>query len=273
MIMSRLMLLSVAAVSMLSGVSAMQTACEHQTLNLACAAGETLNIRSANYGRSDGSTCPHSSILTTSCSAASSLTKVQEACQDQESCSIQASNGVFGDPCVGTFKYLTVDYDCNPAPPTPDNVVCEHETLNLACGEGQYIDIVSASYGRSDSNTCPDPRILTTDCHATTSMDKVREACQGKDECSIDASNSVFGDPCVGTFKYLSVEYQCREHICYAGEDGAAAAIEGNMRVLTAPPTKSHFKNEMRTGPGLYVMAVQEAPEMPLVLLFVLARP
>jgi len=24
-----------------------------------------------------------------------------------------ASNGVFGDPCGGTFKYLTVNYSCN----------------------------------------------------------------------------------------------------------------------------------------------------------------
>ena len=25
---------------------------------------------------------------------------------------MSASNGVFGDPCVGTYKYLEVSYDC-----------------------------------------------------------------------------------------------------------------------------------------------------------------
>ena len=27
--------------------------------------------------------------------------------------------------------------------------------------------------------------------------------------CELPASNSVYGDPCVGTFKYLEVKYQC----------------------------------------------------------------
>eukprot|EP01046_Picozoa_sp_COSAG06_P107151 COSAG06_NODE_53462_length_300_cov_0.472637_1_plen_78_part_01 len=46
---------------------------------------------------------------------------VQAACQGQETCSIAATNGVFGDPCGGTYKYLTVNYNCGaegePAPP------------------------------------------------------------------------------------------------------------------------------------------------------------
>ena len=33
-------------------------------------------------------------------------------CNNKTSCAIQASNSLFGDPCVGTFKYLDIDYEC-----------------------------------------------------------------------------------------------------------------------------------------------------------------
>lgn len=33
--------------------------------------------------------------------------------------------------------------------------------------------------------------------------------CNGKNSCVVSVSNSVFGDPCVGTFKYLEVAYTC----------------------------------------------------------------
>lgn len=33
--------------------------------------------------------------------------------------------------------------------------------------------------------------------------------CNGKNSCTISASNSVFGDPCYGTYKYLEVSYVC----------------------------------------------------------------
>merc|ERR1711871_1152906 len=47
------------------------------------------------------------------------------------SCDISVTNGVFGDPCGGTYKYLTVDYMCIP-PPTfqVSNVV----TASTQCG-------------------------------------------------------------------------------------------------------------------------------------------
>lgn len=34
-------------------------------------------------------------------------------------------------------------------------------------------------------------------------------SCNGKNSCTIRASNSVFGDPCGGTYKYLEVAYVC----------------------------------------------------------------
>jgi len=71
-------------------------------------------IVSANYGRTDKNTCPHTSIKTTNCSASSSLWKVINLCGNRGACNLEAENSVFGDPCVGTFKYLNVSYLCEP---------------------------------------------------------------------------------------------------------------------------------------------------------------
>lgn len=88
------------------------TICEHQRQTISCGGGTTISVVEASYGRHDGQTCPSSFILTTSCNAGSSLSVVQGSCNDQASCSLFASNSVFGDPCVGTFKYLQVKYEC-----------------------------------------------------------------------------------------------------------------------------------------------------------------
>lgn len=34
-------------------------------------------------------------------------------------------------------------------------------------------------------------------------------SCNGKNSCTVRVSNSVFGEPCVGTYKYLDVAYVC----------------------------------------------------------------
>ena len=51
---------------------------------------------------------------TTTCLASSSLTEVKKKCDSKSFCQVYASNSVFGDPCVGTIKYLQVSYSCLP---------------------------------------------------------------------------------------------------------------------------------------------------------------
>ncbi|XP_033125664.1 adhesion G-protein coupled receptor G6-like [Anneissia japonica] len=89
-----------------------KTACEHKTLSLTCDGESTLDIHSALYGRLNTETCPHNLDHSTSCRAEGALQKVRDACQHQSSCGVKAVNGVFGDPCVGVFKYLEVSYTC-----------------------------------------------------------------------------------------------------------------------------------------------------------------
>uniref|UniRef100_A0A3Q2NR74 SUEL-type lectin domain-containing protein n=1 Tax=Fundulus heteroclitus TaxID=8078 RepID=A0A3Q2NR74_FUNHE len=49
-----------------------------------------------------------------------------------------------------------------------------------------------AMYGRSNRETCPHK-----------SADEVAKRCNWKRNCSVPATNAVFGDPCPGTSKYL----------------------------------------------------------------------
>ncbi|XP_066295931.1 sushi, von Willebrand factor type A, EGF and pentraxin domain-containing protein 1-like isoform X4 [Branchiostoma lanceolatum] len=93
-------------------ISETVSVCERKTLQLSCPAGETLLIDDANYGRtSTKHACPCSKCAT-NCRAANSLSIVRDACQGSQQCAVSAKNGVFGDPCVGTQKYLEVTYRC-----------------------------------------------------------------------------------------------------------------------------------------------------------------
>ncbi|KAL3975121.1 hypothetical protein ACER0C_023747 [Sarotherodon galilaeus] len=136
--------------------------------------GEVSVVYWADYGRRDTTTCSQN-----------------VSCNGKSSCTIEASNTEFGDPCPGTYKYLEVAYDCP--------------------YEGHVIVVLSAEYGRNDSTTCsykrPPAQLKNTQCSISTS--KVAESCNGRNSCSIKVRNSVFGDPCPGTYKYLDVVYDC----------------------------------------------------------------
>ena len=71
-----------------------------------------INVESANYGRTQKGICPHTHMSDTDCYSSNALNIVKNHCHGQTSCDIFASNGIFGDPCYGTYKYLDVKYDC-----------------------------------------------------------------------------------------------------------------------------------------------------------------
>ena len=85
---------------------------------------------------------------------------------------------------------------------TAEKTVCEHKQMTIDCG-GLDINILSASYGRTQQDVCG--RGGSTNCHADSSMSVARNECQGQTRCTLYAKNEAFGDPCVGTFKYLTV--------------------------------------------------------------------
>ena len=92
-------------------------------------------------------------------------------------------------------------------------VVCgtsdENGTLSVACAAGQTISAISfASYG-TPSGTCGSFTVNPA-CNATTSTPNVSAACLNHNSCTVPATNTQFGDPCVGTFKRLYVSVTCQ---------------------------------------------------------------
>ena len=79
---------------------------ENGTLNFSAPANATItSVSFASYGTPNGS---DGNYTTGSCHATNSQTIVESYCVGNNSCSIPASNGVFGDPCGGTLKRLYV---------------------------------------------------------------------------------------------------------------------------------------------------------------------
>uniref|UniRef100_A0A8C4IJB5 SUEL-type lectin domain-containing protein n=1 Tax=Dicentrarchus labrax TaxID=13489 RepID=A0A8C4IJB5_DICLA len=174
--------------------------------------GQVIFVYGADYGRRDSTTCSYGrhvyQVTNVHCRGPSKILHLLciHSCNGKNSCLVSASNSVFGDPCYGTYKYLEVTYRCQ-----FHTVACEGSVARLKCGEGQVISVYSAIYGRSDRTTCaserPQSQIHNASC--SSSSDNVARSCNGKSSCSVSASNSVFGDPCFGTYKYLEVAYAC----------------------------------------------------------------
>jgi hypothetical protein len=87
------------------------------------------------------------------------------------------------------------------------------QDAELQCPSGQTIETIEfASYG-TPTGAC-DQGFETSTCHAAGSVDVVEGLCLNQSSCTVDAANSLFGDPCRGTPKYLRITYTC------SGEEG-----------------------------------------------------
>lgn len=188
------------------------TLCESDQQRIGCKKGTSLIITDALYGRSDTITCCCRLMNDTDCKAKYALDIVSARCDYKEICDLEASNTIFGDPCIGTIKYLEVNYLC-----LPDKVQlvrnCERQTINLECQENSFINVLNAHYGRADPFVCFQNQtpFLKQGCGSAEVTSSVKERCQGKSMCTLPASNGIFGDPCIGYTKHLDVEYSCSE--------------------------------------------------------------
>uniref|UniRef100_A0A8C4NYQ2 SUEL-type lectin domain-containing protein n=1 Tax=Dicentrarchus labrax TaxID=13489 RepID=A0A8C4NYQ2_DICLA len=179
---------------------------------LSCASG-VISVQAALYGRADSETCsegrPPQQLTNTKCSQPGTVDILRKRCDGMSVCELTTSVVRTSDPCPGTFKYLATNYTCFPA---IHLVICEHSVGQLYCDEGQVIVVYGADYGRRDQTTCSyqRPASQTQNVYCLNPTSKVAESCNGKNRCIIKASNSVFGDPCVSTYKYLEVAYTCQ---------------------------------------------------------------
>ena len=89
---------------------------------------------------------------------------------------------------------------------------CEGKSLTLHCSGDDRLSIRYATYGRKTRAICKHwlSWAMKNNCRAGNSTTKVRHLCEGRRSCTVRAKNSVFGDPCWGTKKYLQVTYRCQ---------------------------------------------------------------
>ncbi|KTF75015.1 hypothetical protein cypCar_00046508, partial [Cyprinus carpio] len=182
-----------------SGIAKKLVTCEGGSASLSCPSG-FIHILGANYGRTDGKTCsagrPSWQLSNVKCFQKASLHTMITRCNGRNSCSVSAVNSVFKDPCVGTYKYLKVSYECRPV---KKGVIFVHH----------------ANYGRRDLGKCPYKLATTTHCYSSQTARIIQcnkiyfffVRCNGKKTCHVIASNSVFSDPCKNVRKYLEVTY------------------------------------------------------------------
>lgn len=91
--------------------------CEDNKATITCSENPetTLNITSANYGRTADNICRHPFKPSddTDCEAfEATFEKVKDDCQERVECELHANSKRFSDTCSGTYKYLEVNFAC-----------------------------------------------------------------------------------------------------------------------------------------------------------------
>jgi hypothetical protein len=91
------------------------------------------------------------------------------------------------------------------------SIICQVDTTTVSCPANSVINIVSANYGRTEPGAvaCPHWSIVTTACFQDQTA-WVAARCHGNNQCSLGPfDNSVFSNPCLNTYKYLEIDYNC----------------------------------------------------------------
>lgn len=73
------------------------------------------------------------------------------------------------------------------------------------------INLIRANYGRFSITICNDHGNVdwSVNCMSPKSLRVLHSKCANKQNCSVLASTNMFGDPCIGTHKYLEAHYLC----------------------------------------------------------------
>ena len=160
-----------------------------------------LVVRSATYGANCGA------------QAANVSENVKEACNGAGVCDYKVDVNTLGDPAPGCGKDFSVEYACgaNSAARTAHlSGEANGKTVKLTCEQSDRpeISVVTATYGLNcrDFSVPPGFTKWTSPGNVT---DPVRQACNGRVQCSYLVEASKIGDPANGCGKDFSVEYIC----------------------------------------------------------------
>uniref|UniRef100_A0A8C6X820 Protein eva-1 homolog C n=1 Tax=Naja naja TaxID=35670 RepID=A0A8C6X820_NAJNA len=193
-------------------------ACDGDHLSLRCPRHSTISVQSAYYGQAyHFCSAQQPEVMVKeplNCVASTTLQKVLDECQDLRDCQLLVNSRLFGSElCPGVTKYLLVSFKCRPSE-YKTRSVCENEELKLHCHESKFLNIYSASYGRSahEMDFCSTKMdyLPQYDCFSYSALEVLSKKCYGKQRCKIIANSHNFGRPCMpGVKKYLNVSYAC----------------------------------------------------------------
>ena len=119
--------------------------------------------------------------------------------------------------------------------------VCQYSSTLLNCPTGSVIKIQRGFWGRKQRDVCRFVSII--DCGldtVPTVTKKLRQQCDGSWSCKVEASNDPkhFGNPCLGVYKYLEVNYTCVHpgivfRILFSRSNTVAVHDPGALSVIT----------------------------------------
>ena len=122
--------------------------------------------------------------------------------------------GLFRNCLQGTIDIIGASYGRG-----HDGVVCPHvATSDQECHAENSVDILNAACEgqvacQVSSPSCGRSRFAAHHSRMVSSVSPTQEWPGETKHCAfclqVVASNAVFGDPCGGTYKYLTVNYQC----------------------------------------------------------------
>ncbi|XP_074657168.1 uncharacterized protein LOC141910333 [Tubulanus polymorphus] len=131
---------------------------------------------------------------------------------DINECENELNRCVHGN-CVNTPG----SYTCTCSPGW-SGIFCQEGTLQIcadkfgqveiACPDGQTVDILDSYYGRTSSQYCRQSPFISIECLDRSQIpDMLNAQCKGKNSCTPNFVG--LSDPCPGTSKYVEVKYKC----------------------------------------------------------------
>ena len=92
-------------------------------------------------------------------------------------------------------------------------IICQGENLDISCPTSYQLKIISATYGRQNTETCitgsNNDQSLQTLCEVYNADNLVKAYCDGYQGCFVVADDATFGNGCDQVSSYLNVTYQC----------------------------------------------------------------
>jgi len=87
------------------------------------------------------------------------------------------------------------------------NYICQGSLETVSCPNQLSLNITFANWGRASDYICAsvDNKYVYNKYCKSNVTPLLQKLCNGKNKCSISATNANFGQPCKATYKYLGI--------------------------------------------------------------------